>query len=67
MLIPVNGHKNLFRDSDSGAIVNCDTNGYNQYVKMKQDKKTQKDEIENMKNDIMEIKLLLKELVNGSK
>lgn len=66
-MIPVEGHKNLFRDPNSGAIVNCDTYGYNQYVKMKEEKKKQKQEIDEIKNDINEIKLLLKELLNGSK
>lgn len=66
-MIPVEGHKNLFRDEKSGAIVNCDTQEYNQYVKMKSEKKKQKDEIEKIKNDISEIKILLKEMINGSK
>ena len=33
-MIPVEGHKNLFREK-SGAIVNTDTQGYSQYIKMK--------------------------------
>lgn len=65
-MIPVEGHKNLFRDEKSGAIVNCDTQEYNQYVRMKSEKKKQKDEIEKIKNDISEIKILLKELINGT-
>lgn len=67
MLIPVEGHKNLYRDSNSGAIINNDSFSYNQYVKMKEEKKKQREEIENIKNDISEIKSLLKELLNGSK
>lgn len=67
MLIPVEGHKNLYRDSNSGAIINNDSFSYNQYVKMKEEKKKQKEEIENIKNDINEIKSLLKELLNGTK
>lgn len=66
-MIPVEGHKNLFRDEKSGAIVNNDTFEYSQYVKMKSEKKKQKDEIEKIKNDISEIKILLKEMINGSK
>ena len=38
-MIPVEGDKNLFRDENSGAIVNCDTTGYTQYLKMKGEKK----------------------------
>ena len=30
-MIPVEGHKNLYRDEKSGAIINCDITGYNMY------------------------------------
>lgn len=66
-MIPVEGHKNLFRDEKTGAIVNCDTFGYSQYIKMKQDRKNQKEEIDQIKSDIEEIKSLLKEFLNGSR
>ena len=66
-MIPVEGEKNLFRDEQSGAIVNCDTLGYSQYIKMKSDKKKQREEIEQIKHDISEIKSLLRELTNGSR
>lgn len=66
-MIPVEGHKHLYRDENSGAIVNCDTIGYSQYVKMKSEKQKQKEEIDQIKSDIEEIKFLLKEIVNGSK
>jgi len=62
----VDGHKNLYRDQ-SGAIVNIDTNEYNQYVRLRSDKKQQKDEIEELKKDIDEIKSLLMEIINGSR
>lgn len=65
-MIPVEGEKNLYRDENSGAIVNCDTFGYSQYLKMKNEKKKQREEIEQMKDDIAEIKNLLKEIINGS-
>ena len=66
-MIPVDGHKNLFRDQKSGAIVNTDTHEYFQYVKMRSEKQKQKEELDKIKNDIEEIKLLLKELINGPK
>jgi len=64
-MIPVEGEKNLYRDENSGAIVNCDTFGYSQYLKMKSEKQKQREEIEKIKNDISEIKDLLKEIING--
>lgn len=66
-MIPVEGHTNLYRDENSNAIVNCDDYGYNQYIKMKNEKKRQKEEIDQLKNDVNEIKSMLKELLNGSK
>tara|TARA_Y100001970_G_scaffold22048_1_gene25378 strand:+ start:21289 stop:21489 length:201 start_codon:yes stop_codon:yes gene_type:complete len=65
-MIRVEGHKNLYRDEDSGAIINHDTNGYSEYIKMRDLKRSQKDEIDKLKNEITEIKSLLKELVNNS-
>lgn len=62
----VEGHKSLYRDQ-SGAIVNIDTNEYNQYVRLRSDKKQQREEIEELKKDIDEIKSLLMEIINGSR
>lgn len=66
-MIPVEGHKNLFRDENTGAIVNCDTVSYQNYIKMRSERKKQKEQIDDLKKEIDEIKSLLKELVNGSK
>ena len=63
-MIPVEGHKNLFRDEKSGAIVNCDSSGYSQYMRLKEQKQKERDEIDQIKSDIDEIKSLLRELVN---
>jgi len=61
----VEGHKHLFRN-DSGAIVNTDTSEYLQYVKLRAEKKKQKEEIEEIKQDITEIKSLLMKIINDS-
>ena len=63
-MIKVDGHKNLYRDEKSGAIVNCDTTSYNQYVNSLNYKDLQKQELDRMREDIDEIKVLLKELLN---
>ena len=34
-MIRVEGHKHLYRDEKTGAIINCDTSGYMRYKKMK--------------------------------
>jgi len=62
-MIPVEGHKNLYRDEKSGAIVNTDSHGYSQYKKSRNIKLNQKEEIDSMKKDIEEIKNLLKLIV----
>lgn len=67
MMIPVEGHPNLYRDEQSGAIINCDNLSYNNYVNSVNNRNNQKREIEEIKKDIDEIKSLLKELLNGSK
>ena len=62
----VEGHKHLFRE-DSGAIVNTDTAEYLQYVKLRAERRKQREEIDQIKDDISEIKSLLMEIINGSR
>ena len=66
-MIRVNGHTNLYRDEHSGAIVNCDSAAYNQYLNIVNNKESQKKEIDMIKQDIDEIKLLLRQLINDPK
>tara|TARA_B100001113_G_scaffold226305_1_gene185805 strand:+ start:3919 stop:4119 length:201 start_codon:yes stop_codon:yes gene_type:complete len=65
-MIPIQGHKNLYRDEITGAVINKDDYGYAQYMKMKSKKDSQKEELDRMRDDIDEIKSLLKELVSKS-
>ena len=63
-MIPVEGHKNLFRDENTGAIVNCDSTSYTDYVSQRRRQLDERAELDMMKNDINEIKSLLKELTS---
>jgi hypothetical protein len=70
----VEGHSNLLRDPNNDAIVNVDILGYEKYIAQREakNKKNQKvksieQEVASMKEDINEIKNLLKELLNGPK
>ena len=63
-MIPVEGHKNLFRDENTGAIVNCDNTGFSDYMSQRRSQLDEKAELDIMKNDIDEIKSLLKELTS---
>ena len=62
-MIPVEGHKNLYRE-ESGAIVNTDKNGYANYMKAKNTKLTEKREIEDLRNEIDELKNQLRQLLD---
>jgi hypothetical protein len=66
-LIPVEGHNNLFRDRNTGAILNKDKSAYLNYIRLKEIKEKEKNEIDEIKKDINEIKSLLKEIINGSR
>jgi len=61
-MIKVEGHKNLFRDENSGAIIDMDNRAYASYMTSKNRKLDQKAELDEMKKDINEIKSLLKQL-----
>mgnify|MGYP001420174167 FL=1 len=65
-MIRVEGHSNLYRDEKTGAVVNTDSMAYNQYVKSLEHRDSQKKELNEMKKDIEEIKLLLKNLAMNS-
>ncbi len=62
-MIKVEGHKNLYRN-DSGAIINTDSTEYNQYMKVKNKRKSERDELQRLRNEIDEIKSMLKDLTN---
>ena len=68
----VKGHPNLVRDENSNAILNTNSSEYDNYIRMRAKRKQGTDRIDNMeddlkslKDDINEIKTLLKALSNG--
>ena len=63
-MIPVEGHKNLFRDPETGAILNTSTSEYSTYITRRNKKLDEKAELDEMRKDIDEIKSLLQQLVN---
>jgi len=64
-MIKVEGYSNLYRDEKTGAIVNCDSTTYNQYVNSLDIQEFKNEELNNMKRDIQEIKILLNELLKS--
>ena len=68
----VEGHQNLIRDENSNAILNTNLSEYDQYLSLRYKRKKGTDRIDNMENDlknlkddINEIKNLLRALSNG--
>ena len=48
-MIPVEGHKNLFRDEKTNAIVNNDIIAYENYVSMRRKNTDKQAELDDMK------------------
>ena len=63
-MIPVEGHKHLYRDEKTGAIINYDMQGYREYKNLKNKKISEEQEIKRLRSDIDEIKSLLYEVLN---
>ena len=70
--LKVEGHGELYRDSTTNSIVNRNTSDYNRYMSQKKTKNEETEKVDTMeqdlahlKNEINEIKSLLKDLVNG--
>ena len=63
-MIPVEGHKNLFRDEKTGAIVNMDVVGYSNYMSDKRRISDKQAEIYSMKDEIETLKSMLHQLAS---
>ena len=68
----VKGHVDLLRNSETGAIVNSNDLDYQKYISRRDAKKAQvqqseniEQDLANLKNEMNEIKSLLKELVSN--
>tara|TARA_Y100000741_G_scaffold352709_1_gene325094 strand:+ start:816 stop:1019 length:204 start_codon:yes stop_codon:yes gene_type:complete len=63
-MIPVEGHKNLFRDEKTGAIINMDATGYSNYMSDRRRNSDKQAEIDTMKNEIENLKSMLNDLAS---
>jgi len=63
-MLPVEGHKNLFRDQDSNAIINTDNAAYNDYMNTRRINSDKKAELDAMKSEIETLKSLLNDLAS---
>lgn len=69
----IEGHADLARDPQSNAVINVNSFEYEQYIARRESKRqknqkvqTIEEEVASIKEDIDEIKSLLRELLNGS-
>ncbi len=63
-MIPVLDHKNLYRDSNSKAIINMDNpKQLSEYRKKKAQLLKERDELDTLKTDMKEIKVMLQQLM----
>ena len=58
-LIQVEGHSSLSRDNYSKAVINTNYNEYNEYMTHRERKLQERQEIETLKNDVIDIKKML--------
>ena len=63
-MIPVEGHKNLFRDEKTNAIINTDKVAYENYVNLRKRNQEKKMDMDSMKKELEELKSLLNELAS---
>ncbi len=61
--INVEGHSDIVREESSHAIVNTDSEQYRLVMKRRDLMRNQKEEINTLKDEVLEIKNLLKEMV----
>lgn len=60
--VKVDGHSNLYRDINSGAVVNSNVEEFERYKQSKLKRESMINEINILRQEVSEIKQLLKEL-----
>jgi DNA-binding transcriptional regulator YhcF (GntR family) len=64
--LKVEGHSSLYRDINSGAVINSNRDEYDRYMKAKANRENMINEINTLKQELDEIKQLLKQITNGN-
>ena len=63
-MLPVEGHKYLFRDENTNAIISTDRSAFNDYMNTRRINADKKAEMDDVKRELAELKSLLKELAS---
>ena len=58
--VKVKDSNSLYRDEESGAILNCSDSEYNSYLKLKEKKMKEVSEMDKLKDDVDELKDMMK-------
>ena len=62
--IKVKDSGSLYRDEESGAILNCSDSEYNSYLKLKEKKMREVSEMDKLKKEVDELKDMMKLILN---
>jgi len=60
----VEGHSDLIRDLETNAVINTNKTAYQDYLKIKEEKLKEKQRLDNLENEVGEIKSLLYKLLD---
>ena len=63
-MIPVDGHQKLFRDEKTNAIINTDSIGYENYMRMRKRNDDKQAEMDAIKKELETLKSILNELAS---
>jgi len=58
--IKVENSNSLYRDSETGAILNCSDSDYENYLTLKRKRLQEIDEVDNLRNEVSELKSMMK-------
>ena len=64
--LKVKDNDHLYRDVNTGAIINTDRSSFEKYKKSRQKFRNMEQELDYVKSEISEIKLLLKQIVKSN-
>jgi hypothetical protein len=64
--IKVQDENNLYRDVDTGAIINTDRSAFEKYKKSRNKFRNMEQDLDYVKSEISEIKSLLHQLINSN-
>ena len=65
-LYRVKDHDGLYKDSSTGAVINKDTSGYQQYMENRSKMLSDKERLDSIESDINDIKSLLLKVLESN-